>query len=60
MARLNITDLPRDVEISEEEMKRLRGGYTMKNVIVTGQGSDPLPVEEVTEGHDNWIEVLSF
>jgi len=58
MARLKITDLPKDVVISKDEMKELRGGYTLKDAIIVGQGGESLPLEEVSQGHDKWIELV--
>ena len=29
MARIKIKDLPKDMKVSREEMKKIRGGYTM-------------------------------
>ena len=46
MAKLTMTDLPKDVAISQDEMNRVHGGAVdcfMKIDGIPGEGADPLP-----------------
>jgi hypothetical protein len=57
MARINIKDLPKDMRISPEEMKKVRGGAMIKNILlenIAGVGG-----ESSDDKHENWIEILS-
>ena len=57
MARTQLKDLPKDMKISSEEMRKVRGGVLMKPTTlslysgVEGESSDA--------NHDKWIDILS-
>ena len=57
MARIQLKDLPKDMKISSQEMKKVRGGVLLKPMTIAltsdvdGESSD--------DNHDKWIDVLS-
>lgn len=53
MAKIKIKDLPKDYKITEDEMKRIRGG-----AINTFINIDSINGESSDEKHKNEIEVL--
>jgi hypothetical protein len=52
MARIKIKDLPRDMKISAEEMRRVRGGFTLAASSLTSPSVFP----KVETTLDNKIE----
>ena len=76
MARIEINDLPKDMKISKDDMRKLTGGsISYSQISVGGGGGVPtesigaggcflkiegVPGESTDEGHADWIEVMSF
>jgi len=55
MARIKIADLPRDMKISKEELKRIRGGAFdafLKIEGISGEAQD--------KDHKGWSDLLSY
>ena len=49
MARINIKDLPRDMKISAEEMKRVKGGITLTTSPLTS-ATDYIKLDTTLDG----------
>lgn len=62
MARIKIKDLPKDMKISTEELKRVRGGGSGGEdrviALLTDTKLVSLDGESKDENHDKWIEIL--
>jgi type VI protein secretion system component Hcp len=54
MARIKIKDLPKDMKISKEELKRIKGGAFDSFLKIEGT-----PGESTDDKHKDWIEVLA-
>jgi type VI protein secretion system component Hcp len=53
MARIKIKDLPKDMKVSKEEMKSIKGGALFINFgDIKGESTD--------DKHEKWIEIDSF
>lgn len=56
VTRIQLKDLPKDMKISSQEMKKVRGGALLKPIslsLVAG-----IHGESTDDNHDKWIEVL--
>jgi hypothetical protein len=54
MTRIKIKDLPKDMRIGPEEMKKVRGGAVIKPIFI--QGVDG---ESTDDKHKDWIDILA-
>jgi hypothetical protein len=52
VARIKIKDLPKDIKISKEELKRIKGGALSLNFGDIKGEQEP--------SHEKWIEILPF
>jgi hypothetical protein len=60
MARIKIKDLPKDMKVTKEETKRIRGGLLTTSFMITSLADSrptPLTGECQDSKHKDWIEV---
>ncbi|MBN1848981.1 MAG: hypothetical protein JW932_10385 [Deltaproteobacteria bacterium] len=50
MARIKIKDLPKDMKISKDIMKQIRGGITIRSVDSTLREASPIALSRKTAG----------
>ena len=64
MARIKIKDLPKDMKVTKEEMKRIRGGLlttSLKITSFTDYQTTPIagtPGECIDDKHKDWVDLL--
>ena len=59
MSKIKINDLPKYYKISEDEMRRIRGGILLTSTkLPVFQKVDGIDGESTDDKHKDWIDVL--